>query len=147
MKLGSNAVFVVLAGGQQPLRYQWLFNESAILNATNATLTFTASSTNLAGQYRVVITNAPGAITSSIATLFVREPLLFSSGNPPTISNGQFQFTILNVFGVGQVVVETSTNLTTWTPISTNTPVGDHLDLNDVILPNSPKRFYRVKEQ
>ena len=147
VKLGSNAVFSVGVSSSQALFYQWLFNGSAIPNATNAILSFVAANTNLSGQYRVTVTNISGSAISSIATLFVREPLIFSSGNPPTISNGQFQFRILNVFGVGQVVVETSTNLTNWTPISTNTPVGDHLDITDAILSTSPNRFYRVKEQ
>jgi alpha-tubulin suppressor-like RCC1 family protein len=78
--LGSNAVFTVIGGGQTPLLYQWSFyttnltNSAHIGGATNATLTITNITTADAGDYKVVVKNTHGSVTSSIVTLTVLLP-------------------------------------------------------------------------
>ncbi len=68
---GSNVLFSVLAGGTATLRYQWQFNTTNILNATNTSMTVTNAQSTNAGNYTVIVTNAYGAVTSSIAALVV----------------------------------------------------------------------------
>jgi hypothetical protein len=74
--VGSNALFVVVAGGTLPLRYQWLSNTVAIARATNAFFTVTNAQFSHSGTlYSVTVTNTAGAITSSNALLTVNSPV------------------------------------------------------------------------
>jgi uncharacterized repeat protein (TIGR03803 family) len=68
---GTNAVFVISLTGSAPLRYQWRFNGTNLLNATNASYSIHSVGTNNAGNYAVVVTNAAGSATSSNAALTV----------------------------------------------------------------------------
>jgi pectate lyase len=73
--VGETAVLTVDADGSAPLAYQWYFNTNTlVLNATNATLTFTNAQLTNSGDYSVVITNASGSVTSEVATLTVSLP-------------------------------------------------------------------------
>jgi pectate lyase len=72
---GGSATFSVTAAGSATLRYQWFFNtNTAIANATNATLTLNPANATNAGTYSVVVTNSVGSATSSVATLTVFSP-------------------------------------------------------------------------
>ncbi len=71
--LGGSAKFTVVAAGGQ-LTYQWFKTGSSILNATNSQLTLTGLANGDAADYKVVITNSAGSITSSIAHLTVSGP-------------------------------------------------------------------------
>ncbi len=68
---GSTAGFSMTASGAAPLVYQWRFNGVDIPNATNGTYVANAVTTNDAGSYVVVVTNAYGAVTSAPAILTV----------------------------------------------------------------------------
>jgi hypothetical protein len=68
---GSNVVLSVVAGGTGPFSYQWNFNGTNILGATNATLTLTNLHPNQSGNYAVTITTPYGSITSSNASVTV----------------------------------------------------------------------------
>ena len=68
---GTNAAFGVSLSGTAPFRYQWRFNGTNLLNATNATYAISSAGTNSAGNYAVVVTNAAGSTTSSNAALTV----------------------------------------------------------------------------
>ena len=68
---GSNIVLSVVAGGTGPFSYQWNFNGTNILGATNATLTLTNLHPNQSGNYAVTITTPYGSITSSNASVTV----------------------------------------------------------------------------
>jgi len=68
---GPNAAFSVSVAGTAPFRYQWRFNGTNLLNATNASYTIASVGTNNAGNYSVVVTNAAGRTTSSNAALTV----------------------------------------------------------------------------
>jgi len=86
---GNNAGFVVVAGGTAPLSYQWRHYATNIAGATAASYTRVNAQPAHAGNYTVVITNAAGSITSSIATLTVLVPATFST--PPqslTVTQG-----------------------------------------------------------
>jgi hypothetical protein len=71
VNLNSNASFGVTAASLVPMSYQWLFNGTNIIGATNTTLTLTNVQPNEVGSYAVVVTNPAGSVTSSSATLTV----------------------------------------------------------------------------
>src|SRR6266702_2418612 len=70
--VGQTAMFTVVATGAAPLSYQWQKNGTAISGATSASYTTpaTASADNGA-QFRVVVSNVAGNVTSNAATLTV----------------------------------------------------------------------------
>ena len=72
--LNSNATFTVTASGASPFFYQWLFNGTTIAVATNSSLTVSNAGFGNAGGYSVIIANAYGNVTSSVATLSVTLP-------------------------------------------------------------------------
>src|ERR1043166_6233002 len=70
--LGSNATFAVGAvAGLAPLQYHWQADGADVPNGTNAMLALKNVTTNDAGNYRVVVSNYLGSVTSSVATLVV----------------------------------------------------------------------------
>jgi hypothetical protein len=69
--LGGNATFSVVAGGSQPLKYQWRFNGTNISAATGSSFTVANAQLVNAGLYSVLITNVAGSVLSSNALLTV----------------------------------------------------------------------------
>jgi parallel beta-helix repeat protein len=65
----TNVSFSVTALGSEPLAYQWLMNGLPISGATLPELYLTDVQSNAVGSYEVVVSNAVGAITSSVAAL------------------------------------------------------------------------------
>ena len=66
---GSNAFFSVAATGDNPV-YQWYFNDTHdIIGALSPTLILTNVQAPQAGSYSVSVSNADGAVTSSVAVL------------------------------------------------------------------------------
>ena len=69
---GANVAFGVSQTGSTPyFHYQWQFNGTNLMNATNSVYTISAVTTNKAGNYSVVVTNAAGRAVSSNAALSV----------------------------------------------------------------------------
>ncbi|HEY9172364.1 MAG TPA: PQQ-binding-like beta-propeller repeat protein [Verrucomicrobiae bacterium] len=72
---GTTATFTVGALGTAPLSYQWrkdgtsLLDGGTISGAASPVLTLANVQTSNVGNYRVVITNALGSVTSQVATL------------------------------------------------------------------------------
>jgi len=136
---GSNAIFSVTATGTAPLRYQWKFNGTNLVGATNTSLPLTNVQTTNVGNYLVIITNVAGSVTSSNAILTVLMPPTVSITNPvnnttfaaPTNitinaiasdSNG----TVTQVqFLVGTKLLGIKTN-SPYSVIWSNAPVGIH---------------------
>jgi len=84
------------------LEYQWSFNRTNLVGATNALLTLNNVQFNQAGNYTVLVTNFFGLILSSNATLTVNlpppVPVIFGLARLPeplalalTISGTNFQ--------------------------------------------------------
>jgi hypothetical protein len=69
--LSLNERFSVVAGGQEPLSYQWYKGAANIPNATNAILSLVNLQAGDAAGYKVVVTNSIGSVTSSIVSLNV----------------------------------------------------------------------------
>jgi hypothetical protein len=76
-EVGAAVAFQVNATGTAPLSYQWLKGASNLSNGANISginsniLTLANLQTTDAGNYRVIVTNSSGAITSIVAQLTV----------------------------------------------------------------------------
>jgi hypothetical protein len=87
--VGDTASFTVLAGGSNPLSYQWKLVSGGTTNnvtgsvtgANTPTLTFTSATFAQAGTYIVTVTNAFGVTNSALATLTVNPPPVVTIGN------------------------------------------------------------------
>ena len=85
------AFSVTLSGGTMPFSYQWYFSNAvtspnfmSLPNANSATLTIPIVDMTNAGAYYVVVTNADGSATSTVATLTVT----FDDMGPNIVSVG-----------------------------------------------------------
>jgi hypothetical protein len=86
---GGTASFSVSASGTEPLLCQWLFNGAPLSGATAATLALNNVQLANAGQYRVIVSNESGSVTSQVATLTVyAPPSITSQPISQTISPG-----------------------------------------------------------
>jgi hypothetical protein len=71
VNIGSNSTFNVMAVGSVPLAYQWQFYGTNAAGATLNSLTVSNADSGRQGPYRVIVTNAYGSVTSSVAMLAV----------------------------------------------------------------------------
>ncbi|UOQ74385.1 PQQ-dependent sugar dehydrogenase [Hymenobacter cellulosilyticus] len=71
---GSAATFSVAATGSAPLAYQWQKNGVNIAGATSSSYTIASVVAADAGQFRVVVSNGVGTVTSTAATLTIAAP-------------------------------------------------------------------------
>jgi hexosaminidase len=75
--VGDNVIFSVTATSNAALSYQWLFNGTNLVNnghvsgAQSGSLSISSAAAGDAGPYQVIVSNAAGAVTSSVATLTV----------------------------------------------------------------------------
>ena len=76
LSYGDSATLSVAATGSSPLACQWQVNGTDLAGATDGSLTLTNLQFTNAGLYCVVITNAAGKVTSSIAVLNVGPRLI-----------------------------------------------------------------------
>lgn len=68
---GGNIALQVLPGGFPPFSYQWQEDSTNLVGATNSTLVLTNVNMAQSGNYRVIVSNAGGSITSSNAVVSV----------------------------------------------------------------------------
>ena len=68
---GQTASFTVSASGTAPLAYQWQRNGVNIPGATSPTFTLTTSAADNRANFRAVVSNAAGSVTSNSAMLTV----------------------------------------------------------------------------
>jgi hypothetical protein len=71
---GDNITFSVLAGGTQPLTYQWRLNGTNLTAATASSLALANVQLSDSGSYSVLISNSVGTLLSSNAVLTVTAP-------------------------------------------------------------------------
>lgn len=98
----SNATFSVVATGDEPLSYQWWKNETNILTdggnvsgAATATLTITNVQFDDSGDYQVIVTNAFGSVTSSVARLTMKWKFVVYGDSRGTDAANQINTNIL----------------------------------------------------
>jgi Pro-kumamolisin, activation domain/Immunoglobulin I-set domain/Carbohydrate binding domain/Viral BACON domain len=149
---GNSAMFSASASGTAPLAYQWLKNGTNVANggdisgATTTNLTITGVTTNDSANYTLVITNAYGSITSSVAALTVVLP----PGINGVAINPDGSVTLILAGSPGvSYVLESTTNFNSgsgWLPVATNVfDTTGVWQFNDVSATTSPQRFYRLK--
>jgi len=68
---GSTVSLSVTAAGVQPLTYQWTLNGFALSGQTTPNLGFTNVASGADGNYAVIVSNAYGIVTSSVAPLAI----------------------------------------------------------------------------
>lgn len=128
-----------------PMSYQWYFDQNFPLAGTVfSALALPDVAPQSAGGYSVIITNAFGSITSSVASLTVVTPLVT---NLVRGANGKMT---LNFVGLPNTVTRlwAATNLASpasWQPIFTNTTTTTNgtwqfIDTNTI---GTPAKFYR----
>ena len=94
---GDTVSLSAAAIGTPPLRYQWRHDGTAVVGATNATLSLTNVQTDLAGVYDSVVTNDLGAVVSAPATLTVAASAPAITAQPTSQSsslNGSASFSV-----------------------------------------------------
>ncbi len=79
LNAGFGVLLSVQASGSPPLRYQWKRNEAPLPNATNATLLINPIQENQAGDYRAIVSNPAGSVTSGVARVVVLPALTVPS--------------------------------------------------------------------
>ena len=125
-----NAVIYYTLDGSLPTTHSFRY-AGAFNLFTNVTLTANAWETNY-------------ATSAATSTLFFVQPLYFASVG--FLTNQQLQLGFVGVTG-SNYVLEASTNLTSWTPVSTNTALTNLLILLDPQAANFPYRYYRARQQ
>ncbi|MBI4324289.1 MAG: immunoglobulin domain-containing protein [Chloroflexi bacterium] len=151
--VGTTASFSVTAIGTAPLTCQWRkdgvnladgvqSSGAAISGTTTGDLTMANVQMSDAGDYTVVVTNTYGSVTSSVAALTVQlpTPILTADGSG---TNG-FGFNLRGMAGQ-TVVIDASANLTSWTPLLTNSLLTGDFYFNDPGSTNTAQRFYRAR--
>ena len=92
---GTAATFSVTAFGSEPLGYQWYRNGAALTNgggisgSTSASLSVNPTRGTDTGDYWVIVTNAYGAVTSSVAVLTVLDPGIVTAPASKSVLPGQ----------------------------------------------------------
>jgi uncharacterized delta-60 repeat protein len=97
---GGTVQFSVTAAGTSPSTYQWRKDGVLLADATNAYLLLTNVQQPNAGGYYVVVSNLFGAVTSAVATLTVREPVI-TALEPPGQSANVGQSVVFEVSAAG----------------------------------------------
>ena len=110
--VGTTAIFSVTASGTSPLNYQWSFNTTNILYATNAVLMLTNVQFAQAGNYAVLVTNAYGATNSATAVLAVNLPPLCDPPPAGLVNWWPGEGNATDVIGGSNGVVETGATFT-----------------------------------
>jgi len=77
--LYQSVTLSVAATGSDPLRYQWQFDGSGLLGATNSTLVLPTVQAENVGTYTVTVYNRAGAVVSSNAVLSIGLPAGFAT--------------------------------------------------------------------
>ena len=94
---------------------------------------------------RLTVTSGAGATNNKIdfieitTAVTVVPPINLTAA---TQTNGAFQFALQGLNGVNYII-EASTNLTSWKPVLTNSPVSNLLQYVELGSSNFPARFYR----
>jgi hypothetical protein len=141
VNLGESATFAVAATGSPAPTYQWQFNGTDIVGATDATYTRNNVQPMDAGDYSVVVSNVVTAITSDAATLTINLPAAPQIDSIVMLSSGQAQLFVSG--GPGAFVIEQAPYVTGWTQAFTTNVVGTVFLYTDPES-NQPVRLYRA---
>ncbi len=122
---GGSATFNVTATGSATLSYQWYFNtNTAVANATNASLTLNPVNATNAGTYAIVVTNAVGSATSSVAVLTVfSAPVITAQPQSQSVTVSNDATFTVTAAGTAPLAYKWFFNTNTVLPNATNSSV------------------------
>ncbi|MBA4147458.1 MAG: immunoglobulin domain-containing protein [Verrucomicrobia bacterium] len=137
----STVTFRAFAIGDGQLTYQWRWNGTNILNATNTTLTLINVQTNQAGNYSVAVSSSLGsANATAVLSVVPATPVQFETITKTT--NG-VELTLSGASGESYVV-QASTNLISWKPISVLAITNGPLPFVDLEAIHLASRYYKA---
>jgi hypothetical protein len=145
---GQTATFSVTASGTAPFSYQWLKNNANIGSATAASYTTPATITGDNGaKFNVVVSNAAGTVTSTMATLTVNAgavaPTITTQPTNQSVTVGQtatFSVTASGTAPLSYQWLKNNVNIGGATAANYTTPAtiaGDSGAKFDVVVGNS----------
>jgi Immunoglobulin domain/NHL repeat len=137
---GNSVVFTVTAYGSSPFTYTWQYN------GTNFAPSGSSLLASNAGNYLVTVSNLAGFASSSTATLTLINPVL-----PPqpgvfqtiTAQAGNVQLGLTGTTNA-TYTLRVSTNLLTWSNLTTFSMTNGAVLYQDLSVSNVPTRFYRL---
>jgi len=120
---GGSVTFSVSATGSPSPSYQWLFYGTNLNGATSLSFSITNVAFADGGPYSVVVTNASGSITSSVATLTVTNgaPIISTQPQSQAVTAGQNATFTVGASGSGTLTYQwrlNGTNISTATGTS-----------------------------
>lgn len=114
------------------------------LFSISSTLTISNVSTNDAGSYYAVVTDLlGGSVKTSSATLTISPPVAAVTSGSGMMSKG-FKLQFSGPTG-SNLVIEATSDMVHWSPISTNVLTGGSVTYTDVVARTLSGRFYRAR--
>ena len=99
--IGESVYFSVSASAVGPLTYQWRFNGTNLGGQHNSYLSYAYATTNLTGDYSVVVSNTAGSVTSVVAHLTVKAQAPVFSYPPSSASVAVEQYVYFSALAFG----------------------------------------------
>ena len=121
--------------------YQWRFNGTNLVAATNSAFSFNNAQKTNEGSYSVAVSNSVGFEISSNALLTVTLPTPLQLVPITPLTNRQFHMFVLGPAG-SNCVIRASTDLVHWSQLAVLTLTTGKVEFVDVDSPNFAKRFY-----
>lgn len=149
VQLGDTAVFSVHAVSATSLSYQWYRDGKKLKDGTGATLTLEKVASGDAGEYVVDVKNASGVATSSSATLVIlkKEKKQLHIKGASMTSEGLNLTVVASDTSITNCVLYACSDLTNWTPITTNSLTSGEAVCTDSAVSQHNVRFYKAMDQ
>jgi GH25 family lysozyme M1 (1,4-beta-N-acetylmuramidase) len=143
VKLGTNVTFTAAASGLPAPNFQWRFNGTNILGATNSNYALAFVATTNVGNYSVVASNFMASVTSTNAALTLGAPTAAQfSGISATSGAVQIAF---SGDAYWTYTIEVSTNLTSWSALTNLTSANGLFNFTADSITNAPQQFFRAR--
>lgn len=148
-RLGTTVTFSATATSDSPMTYRWrkdgadLLDGGRLLGTDSPVLIISAIELSDVGNYSLVVSNEAGSTTSEETALLLNPSILASDSNLGFRSS-VFGFTIVGRSGA-TAVVEGSTDLVNWLPLSTNVLGATPFYFSDPASATTPSRWYRIR--
>lgn len=138
---GGNFGLSVSATGDAPLSYQWRLDGTPLAGATGPTLSLVNIQEADSGSYSAVVSNTVGwGVSQGAVIMVVPAPVLTQ---PQFAPGGDFTCWLTGQTNLSYVI-EVSSNLVSWTELSTVTHTNNPTAIVDPT-PGDAHRFYRVR--
>ncbi|HEX7469426.1 MAG TPA: immunoglobulin domain-containing protein, partial [Verrucomicrobiae bacterium] len=141
---GATVVFSVGASGSPPFSYQWWFNNTNLAGTSNP-LVLNNVTTNVEGNYFVILTNNFGSATSQVATLIVA----YQSLTPAQLwllgHSGTSGDALMIAMEAGKNYrIQATTNLHDWYNVTNFLSSSTLMNYTNSLATNTTMMFYRI---